>query len=84
MSTSTARGVLPVGTWTLDPVHTHVGFAVDYMVGTFRGSFSPVEARLVVTEDGSASLNGSAPVAEPPALGPHYYTNAHQADPPGV
>jgi polyisoprenoid-binding protein YceI len=63
MSTSTARGVLPVGTWTLDPVHTHVGFAVDYMVGTFRGSFSPVEASLVVADDGSASLTGSAAVA---------------------
>ena len=54
---------LPAGTWTLDPVHSHVGFAVDYVGGTFRGSFSPVEARLEVTEDGSASLTGSAPVA---------------------
>jgi polyisoprenoid-binding protein YceI len=32
------------------------------MVGTFRGTFSPVTARLVVAEDGSASLTGSAPV----------------------
>lgn len=63
MSTSTVETVLPAGTWTLDPVHSHVGFAVDYMVGTFRGSFSPVEAQLVVSEDGSTSLTGSAPVA---------------------
>ncbi len=40
------------GTWTVDPVHSQVGFAVDYMVGTFRGSFSPVEATLAVAEDG--------------------------------
>jgi polyisoprenoid-binding protein YceI len=33
------------------------------MVGTFRGSFSPVEATLVVAEDGSATLTGSAPVS---------------------
>ena len=49
-------------TWNLDPFTPRSGFAVDYMVGTFRGSFSPVEARLEVTEDGSASLTGSAPV----------------------
>jgi polyisoprenoid-binding protein YceI len=62
MTTSVAPGVLPVGTWNLDPVHTHVGFSVDYIAGTFRGSFSPVNASLVVAEDGSASLTGSAPV----------------------
>ena len=54
---------LPTGTWNVDPVHSHVGFAVDYMVGTFRGSFSPVDAKLVVSEDGSATLTGSAPVS---------------------
>ena len=62
MTTSVARGVLPVGTWGLDPVHTHVGFSVDYIAGTFRGSFSPVSATLVVDEDGGASLTGTAPV----------------------
>ena len=53
---------LPAGTWTLDPTHSHVGFAVDYMVGTFRGTFSPVRATLEVAEDGTAILTGSAPV----------------------
>ena len=51
---------LPTGTWNVDPVHSQVGFAVDYMVGTFRGSFSPVEATLAVNEDGVAELEGSA------------------------
>jgi polyisoprenoid-binding protein YceI len=54
---------LPVGTWNVDPVHSQVGFAVEYVVGTFRGSFSPVDAKLVVTEDGSATLSGKAPVS---------------------
>src|SRR5712691_4755055 len=54
---------LPTGTWNVDPVHSQVGFAVDYMVGTFRGSFSPVDAKLVVSQDGSATLTGSAPVS---------------------
>src|SRR5215211_5773762 len=57
------KTTLPVGTWHVDPTHSHVGFAVDYMVGTFRGSFSPVEAILQVAEDGSAVLQGSAPVS---------------------
>ena len=61
MSTITATETrLPTGTWNVDPVHSQVGFAVDYMVGTFRGSFSPVEATLVVNEDGVAELKGSA------------------------
>ncbi len=57
---STATQTLPVGTWNVDPVHSQVGFAVKYMVGTFRGSFSPVEATLSVSNDGGASLTGSS------------------------
>jgi polyisoprenoid-binding protein YceI len=61
MSTiESTQGVLPAGTWQLDPVHSRVGFAVKYMVGTFRGSFSPVEATLVVDPAGTAGLTGSA------------------------
>jgi polyisoprenoid-binding protein YceI len=53
---------LPTGTWTVDPTHSQVGFAVDYIAGTFRGSFSPVDARLEVDADGTATLAGKAPV----------------------
>ena len=64
MSTITAtRTQLPTGTWNIDPVHSQVGFAVDYMVGTFRGSFSPVQGTLAVTDDGAAELKGSAQAA---------------------
>jgi polyisoprenoid-binding protein YceI len=63
LSTATSQAALPVGTWNIDPVHTHTGFAVKYIAGTFRGSFSPIDAKLVVAEDGSATLTGSAPVA---------------------
>ncbi len=52
MSTITEQA-LPTGTWNVDPVHSQVGFAVDYMVGTFRGGFSPVDATLEVGDDGS-------------------------------
>jgi polyisoprenoid-binding protein YceI len=36
---------------------------VNYIAGTFRGSFSPIDAKLVVAEDGSATISGSAPVS---------------------
>ncbi len=55
---STTATQLPTGTWGLDKVHSNVGFAVDYMAGTFTGSFSDIDASLV---DGV--LNGSAKVA---------------------
>ena len=51
---------LPVGTWTADPAHSRVEFAVDYLVGTFRGSFSPFEATLEVGGNGEATLSGAA------------------------
>ena len=60
--TQTEQAV-PSGTWNVDPVHSQVGFAVDYMVGTFRGTFSPVTAQLVVAADGTATLTGTAPVS---------------------
>jgi polyisoprenoid-binding protein YceI len=54
---------IPTGTWAVDPVHSQVAFAVDYMGGTFRGTFSPFEGTLEVAEDGGATLAGSAPVS---------------------
>jgi polyisoprenoid-binding protein YceI len=55
--------ILPAGTWTVDPVHSQASFAVRYHVGTFRGSFSPLQAKLEVSEDGGATLTGSVPVS---------------------
>jgi polyisoprenoid-binding protein YceI len=63
MSTiETTSQALPTGTWNADPVHSHVGFAVAYVGGTFRGTFSPFGAALAVSADG-VELTGSAPVA---------------------
>jgi polyisoprenoid-binding protein YceI len=61
-STATTSTALPTGTWNVDPVHSHVGFAVDYMIGTFRGSFSPIQAQLQV-DGASARLTGAVPVS---------------------
>ena len=57
MSTTTQQAV-PTGTWNVDKVHSNVGFAVDYLSGTFTGSFNDFDAQLA---DGA--LKGSAQVA---------------------
>jgi polyisoprenoid-binding protein YceI len=57
MTTDTQQA-LPTGTWGLDPVHSTVAFAVDYMSGTFQGTFSDFTAEVA---DGA--LRGSAEVS---------------------
>jgi polyisoprenoid-binding protein YceI len=54
--------IAPSGTWRLDPVHSSVGFEVDYLAGTFKGDFREVDATLAV-EGESARLEGAAKVA---------------------
>ena len=60
--TTDTRQALPVGTWSLDPVHSTIGFEVDYLAGAFRGQFREVAARLEAEGDSSV-LTGSAKVA---------------------
>ena len=61
ITTDTRQG-LPVGTWALDPVHSTIGFEVDYLAGAFRGQFREVAARLDAESD-TPVLTGSAKVA---------------------
>ena len=49
---------LPTGVWSLDKIHSTIGFEIPYLAGTFRGQFTDVAAR--VDEKG---LTGSARVA---------------------
>ena len=47
------------GTWKIDPVHSHVGFAVKHMVvANFRGSFDRYDGGLVAGADGQPVLQG--------------------------
>ena len=62
MSTTQTLTIAPAGTWRLDPVHSSVGFEVDYLAGTFKGDFREVDATLAV-EGESARLEGAAKVA---------------------
>ena len=47
---SITETTLPAGTWAVDKAHSSVGFAVDYMAGTFKGSFADFDAE--VTDGG--------------------------------
>ena len=59
MSTATAQS-LATGNWKIDPVHSHVGFAVKHMVvATFRAQFESYDGSLSVGEDGQPRLEGS-------------------------
>jgi polyisoprenoid-binding protein YceI len=49
---------LPTGIWKPDGVHSAIGFAVDYMAGTFQGAFTEFDASVA---DGV--IRGSAQVA---------------------
>jgi polyisoprenoid-binding protein YceI len=49
---------IPTGTWAVDKAHSSVGFAVDYMAGTFHGSFADFDAEVK-----DSALRGSARVS---------------------
>jgi polyisoprenoid-binding protein YceI len=51
---------LAAGAWQLDTVHSRLGFAVEYMVGSFHAAVAPFQATLTVAEDGTATLAGKA------------------------
>ena len=49
---NTTRTAIPTGTWTIDPVHSKVGFAVKHMgVATVRGEFREFEGTIEIGED---------------------------------
>jgi polyisoprenoid-binding protein YceI len=57
MTTSEMQAV-PTGTWSVDPVHSTIGFSVDYMAGTFAGTFSEFDVSVA-----AGVLKGTAKVA---------------------
>jgi polyisoprenoid-binding protein YceI len=52
MSTLSSSTTLPAGTWTVDPTHSNVGFAVKHMgLSTVRGVFTEFDGRIEIGED---------------------------------
>jgi polyisoprenoid-binding protein YceI len=63
-----APGTTPraTSTWTIDPAHTHVGFAIKHlMIATVRGRFMQVEGTVTVDESDptTASIDITIPTA---------------------
>lgn len=62
MSTATTQPIA-TGTWKIDTIHSHVGFAVKHMVvSTFRGRFEDYTGSLSAGEEGTPRLEGSVNV----------------------
>ncbi len=58
MSTATAQPIA-AGTWKIDTIHSHIGFAVKHMVvSTFRGRFEDYSGSLSASDEGSPRLEG--------------------------
>ncbi|HVS99908.1 MAG TPA: YceI family protein [Solirubrobacterales bacterium] len=52
MSTDTVNQKVPAGTWTVDPVHSSISFAITHNdVATFRSGFETYEATLTGGEE---------------------------------
>ena len=76
MSITQEAVAIPTGTWSLDPVHSDIGFAVKYSgAGTFRGTFDEFDAKLV---DGK--LEGTAKVASVAVDDPNFAGHLQSPD----
>ena len=62
---SVTRQALPTGTWAIDPVHSDIGFRVDYMSGTFRGTFAKITAEMTDGRLEGAAAVSSVQVKDP-------------------
>jgi polyisoprenoid-binding protein YceI len=74
MSTTETQAI-PTGTWAVDKVHSNIGFAVDYMAGTFTGSFNDFDAEL-----NGGVLKGSAKVASVQVKDPNLEAHLQSPD----
>jgi polyisoprenoid-binding protein YceI len=65
MATSATPTAVPTGTWTVDPSHSKVGFAVKHMgIATVRGEFTDFEGVLEIGGDlSSATARGTVKAA---------------------
>ena len=61
MTTTATKIDIPVGTWTVDPVHSSASFEVEHNgFSLFRTSFRELDARLTSTDE--LKLEGAVPV----------------------
>jgi polyisoprenoid-binding protein YceI len=80
MAATTTSTIIPTGTWTVDPAHSRVEFAVKHMgIATVRGNFGTFEGKLEIGVDGAVA-SGSADVASIGTGEPDRDTHLKSAD----
>src|SRR3954447_23461502 len=81
MTTATAT-TIPTGTWTVDPAHSKVGFAVKHMgIATVRGEFTEFDGTLEIAGDlSSAKAYGTVKVASVDTNEPQRDAHLRSAD----
>jgi polyisoprenoid-binding protein YceI len=64
MSTIEQTAGIETGTYSIDPVHSRVGFEVRHLgISTFRGSFADFSGSVLVSDGDVAHIEGSIEVA---------------------
>jgi len=76
---STATTTLPAATWGVDPVHSTAGFAIKYMVSTFKADFAKVDAALDTTGD-TPKLTGAVDPASIQLKDENFHAHLQGAD----
>jgi polyisoprenoid-binding protein YceI len=76
---STVTTKLPTGTWSIDPIHSSIGFGVKHLgVSTFRGTFKAAAGSLVTENDAISQIDGTVRVenlvTEEPQLTGHLHS----------
>ncbi len=81
MTTATTTAI-PTGTWTVDPAHSKVGFAVKHMgIATVRGEFTEFEGTLEIAGDlSSAKAYGTVKAASVDTNEPQRDAHLRSAD----
>jgi len=63
MTTAPSTTGLSAGTWTIDPVHSSIGFSVRHlMVSKVRGTFATFGGAIAVADDGTPSVTAQIAV----------------------
>ena len=75
MSSVTTKQALPTDTWKADPVHSEIGFSIEYMAGTFHGTFSKFDVQV---DDGT--LEGTADVSSVQVKDPNLEAHLQSPD----
>jgi polyisoprenoid-binding protein YceI len=77
--TTAIQQELPAATWNVDPIHSTVGFAVKYMVSTFRTEFDRYAATLDTTGD-QPRLSGSVDPTSIVIKDPNFHAHLQSPD----